>query len=89
MDRIDPASRLEKLSRLLLQRRRLATLRGERLYFYTDLKNGGGKGLAAVNVNTGRTDREIRIGELDDRFITNELTGRLFTAKGDRLLAYE
>ena len=89
MDRIDPASRMEKLSKLLLQRRRLATLRGERMYFYTDLKNEGGKGLAGVNINTGRTDREIRIGELDDRFITNELTGRLFTAKGDRLFAYE
>lgn len=89
MDRIDPASRLEKLSKLLLRRRRLAALRGERMYFYTDLKSGGGKGLAGVNINTGRTDREVRIDELDDRFITNELTGRLFTAKGDRLLAYE
>jgi len=89
LDRIDPASRLEKLSRLLLQRRRLATLRGERMYFYTDLKSEGGKGLAGVNINTGRTDREIRINELDDRFVTNELAGRLFTAKGDRLFAYE
>lgn len=89
MDRIDPASQMEKLSKLLLQRRRLAALRGDRMYFYTDLKTEGGKGLAGVNINTGRTDREIRIPELDDRFVTNELTGRLFTAKGDRLLAYE
>lgn len=88
LDRIDPASQMDKLSRLLLRRRRLATLRGEWMYFYTDLKSRDGRGLAGVNVNNGRTDREIRLSDLDDRFIADEAMGLLFIAKGDRMLAF-
>ncbi|HKY05928.1 MAG TPA: PQQ-binding-like beta-propeller repeat protein, partial [Blastocatellia bacterium] len=88
LDRIDPASQMDKLSRLLLRRRRFATLRGEWMYFYTDLKSKDGRGLAGVNVNNGRTDREIRLSDLDDRFIADEAMGLLFIARGDRLLAY-
>src|SRR4026209_672988 len=64
LDRIDPALQLERLSRFLWHRERLATLRGQWMYFYTDLDRGG-NGLAGVNINNGRTDREGRVSDLD------------------------
>jgi hypothetical protein len=30
----------------------------------------------------------VRLGDLDDRFVTDEAAGVLFTANGNRLLAY-
>lgn len=64
----------------------LATLRGQWMYYYTDLKDG--RGLAGVNVNTGRTEREIRLSDPDDRFMTDEATGLLYDSKDDRISAY-
>jgi outer membrane protein assembly factor BamB len=87
LDRLDPASQLEKLSRFLWRRRRLAALRGEWLYFYTDLR-GSGHGLAGVNINTGRTERQIPLNDPDERFISDETTNLLYTAKDNRLVAY-
>jgi outer membrane protein assembly factor BamB len=87
LDRLDPASQLEKLSRFLWRRRRLAALRGQWLYFYTDLK-GSGHGLAGVNINTGRTERRISLNDPDERFISDEATNLLYTAKDNRLVAY-
>lgn len=89
LDRIDPASQMERLSRFLWHRRRMASLRGEWMYFYTNLKERGGQGLAGVNVNTGRTGREVRLSELDDRFIADEATGLLYISKGERFYAYK
>jgi len=85
-DRVDPSSQLERLSRFLWHRERLATLRGQWMYFYTSL--GRGNGLAGVNLNTGQTDREVRLSELDERFVTDELLGGLFTASGNKLLSH-
>ena len=56
------------------------------MYFYTDLKNRDGNGLAGVNVNSGRTDREVRLSDLDERFVTDEVFGLLFVASGNRLI---
>jgi hypothetical protein len=56
------------------------------MYFYTDLKNRDGDGLAGVNVNSGRTDREIRLSDLDERFVADEVLGLLFAASGNRLV---
>jgi hypothetical protein len=64
----------------------LRTLRGQWMYFYTSL--GRGNGLAGVNLNTGQTDREVRLSELDERFVTDELLGGLFTASGNKLLSH-
>ena len=86
LDRLDPASQLERLSRFLWRRRRLATLRGEWMYYYTDLR--GGRGLAGVNVNTGATERAVRLSDPDERFIADETTALLYTSRDDRLLAY-
>jgi hypothetical protein len=88
-DRLDPASQLSKLSRFLWHRERMASLRGNWMYFYTDLKNIDGNGLAGVNVNTGATDRAIRLNDPDDRFITDEVNGLLFYAKDNRLIAVQ
>ena len=87
LDRIDPASQLDKLSRFFWRRERLAALRGTRMYFYTDLK-GLGNGLAGVNIHTGQTDVRLRLSDLDERFITDETFGLLYLSKGDRLMAY-
>ena len=88
MDRLDPASQLERLSRFLWHRDRIATLRGNWMYFYTDLKTQDGNGLAGVNVNNGRVDREVRINSLDDRFISDEILGVIYSASGNKLLSY-
>lgn len=88
LDRLDPARQLERLSRFLWHRERLAALRGDRMYFYTDLKGVEGNGLAGVNIHTGATDRAIRIKDLDERFVTDEVVGILFSASGNRLIGY-
>lgn len=86
LERLDPAHQLERLSRFLWRRRRLATLRGHWMYFYTELRNGSG--LMGVNVNTGGAERAIRVGDLDERFISDEAANLLYTARNNRLLAY-
>jgi outer membrane protein assembly factor BamB len=85
LDRVDPSSQLDRLSRFLWHRERLAALRGQWMYFYTDLKTRDGNGLAGVNVNNGRTDREVRLSDLDERFVADEALGLMFTASGNRL----
>lgn len=67
----------------------LAALRGQWMYFHTDLGTHKGNGLAGVNVNNGRTAREVRISNLDERFVTDEALGLIFTASGNRIFAHE
>jgi outer membrane protein assembly factor BamB len=86
LDRLDPAHQLERLSRFLLRTRRLAALRGEWMYFYTDL--GRGNGLAGVSVETGATERSIRMSAPDDRFFSDEVLQLLFVSQDNRMLAY-
>jgi hypothetical protein len=88
LDKLDPAHQLDRLSRFLWHRERLAALRGQWMYFYTDLKGRGGNGLAGVNINNGETDREIRLRDLDERFITDEPLGLMFVSSGNRMLGY-
>jgi len=88
LDRLDPARQLERLSKFLWHRERLATLRGNWMYFYTDLKTSSGHGLAGINIQNGMMERAVRLGDLDDRFITDEVAGLLLVANGNRLLGY-
>ncbi|MBC8029565.1 MAG: PQQ-binding-like beta-propeller repeat protein [Pyrinomonadaceae bacterium] len=88
LDRIDPAHQLERLSRFLWHRDRLAALRGQWMYFYTSLKGRGGNGLAGVNINSGETVRQIRLSDLDERFVTDEPLGLMFVSAGNRILAH-
>ena len=88
LDRIDPAHQLERLSRFLWHRDRLAALRGNWMYFYTDLKGRDGNGLAGVNIHTGETERQISLRDLDERFVTDEALGLMFVSTGNRMLAY-
>lgn len=89
LDRLDPARQLEKLSDYFLRRKRLSELRGQFMYFYTDLpKPYDSKGLAGVNVNNGTTQRFVPVSEPDSRFVTDEVEGLLYSADGNRLTAY-
>jgi outer membrane protein assembly factor BamB len=88
LDRLDPANQLARLSRFLWRRERLAALRGQWMYYYTDLKRASGNGLAGVNLNNGRTERELRLEHPDARFTTDEEAGLLYTSQGNRLNAY-
>jgi outer membrane protein assembly factor BamB len=88
LDRLDPAHQLERLSRFLWHRDRLAALRGNWMYFYTDLRRRDGNGLAGVNIHTGQTEREITLRDLDERFITDEALGLMFVSNGNRMVAY-
>jgi len=84
--RIDAPGQLDRLSRFLWHRERLAELRGQWMYFYTELDHGNG--LAGVNINNGRTDREVRLSDLDERFVTDEVLGVMFTASGNKLMSH-
>jgi outer membrane protein assembly factor BamB len=86
LEKLDPAHQLERLSRILLRTRRLAALRGDWMYFYTDL--GRGNGLLGVNINTGADERAIRMSAPDDRFISDDSVQLLFVSQDNRMLAY-
>lgn len=89
LDRLDPARQLERLSRILWRRRQLAALRGQWMYFYTDLKNmGDGNGLVGVNINSGEAQRALHLSDPDERFISDEVANLLYTSKGNHLFAY-
>jgi hypothetical protein len=87
LDRLDPSSQLARLSRFLMRTRRVATLRGRWMYFYSSL-SGGGRGLVGVNVETGRASREVRLSDPDERFISDEAAGLLYVSRGERLVAH-
>ena len=90
LDRIDPVRRVEKLSDYLLRRKRLADLRGNFMYFYTDLPRPfDKKGLVGVNVHTGKDTRFVLVSEPDARFTTDETAGLIYSADGNRLQAFE
>ncbi len=90
LDRIDPVRRIEKLSDLLLKRKRLAELRGNYMYFYTDLPAPfDRKGLVGVNIHTGRDERFVLVTDPDPRFVADETTGTVLSADGTRLAAFE
>jgi outer membrane protein assembly factor BamB len=89
MDRLDPSHQIDKLSRFLWRRQQLATLRGHFMYFYTDLKPEGGRGLAGVNLNTGQTERIVSLDDLDYRFSNDEVTELIYVAKDNRLMAHK
>ncbi len=89
-NRLDPARAAEKLSNYLLRRKRLADLRGNYMYFYTDLPRPfDKKGLVGVNVHTGEDARYILASEPDARFTVDETVGLLYSADGNRLLAFD
>jgi hypothetical protein len=89
-DRLDPARQLEKLSGFLLRRERLAELRANHMYFYTELpKPFEKKGLLGVNVHTGRDARFALVNDPDLRFTTDEDLGLLYSADGGKLYAFD
>ncbi|MGI8884165.1 MAG: PQQ-binding-like beta-propeller repeat protein [Pyrinomonadaceae bacterium] len=90
LDRIDPARQLEKLSGYFLRRQRLSEIRGNYMYFYTDLPRPfDKKGLVGVNVHTGQDARFVLISEPDARFTIDETAGLLYSADGNRLQAFD
>lgn len=89
-DRIDPVRQVEKLSDYFLRRKRLSELRGNYMYFYTDLpKPFNKKGLIGVNVHTGQDSRFILVSEPDAQFTTDETASLLYSANGNRLQAFD
>jgi hypothetical protein len=89
MDRLDPSRQIDKLSRFLWRRQQLATLRGQFMYFYTELKPESGRGLAGVNLNTGQTERTVALDDIDYRFSNDEVAELIYTAKDNRLTAHK
>jgi outer membrane protein assembly factor BamB len=88
--RLDPVRQVEKLSDYFLRRKRLADLRGNYMYFYTDLpKPFDKKGLVGVNVHTGRDTRFALVSEPDARFTIDETVGLLYSADGSKLQAFD
>ncbi len=90
IDRLDPVRQVEKLSDLLLRKKRLAELRGNYMYFYTDLpKPFDRKGLAGVNVHNGRSQRFIFASDPDPQFLIDEAADLLYSADGDKIHAFK
>lgn len=90
LDRLDPTRQLDKLSNYLLKRKQLSELRGNFMYFYTDLpKPFDKKGLVGVNVHSGQDGRFILVSEPDSRFITDETNNLLYTANGSYVQAFD
>lgn len=89
-DRIDPVRQVEKLSDYFLRRKRLSELRGNYMYFYSNLpKPFEKKGLVGVNVHTGKDSRFILVSEPDAQFTTDETVSLLYSANGNRLQAFD
>ncbi|MBC7899456.1 MAG: PQQ-binding-like beta-propeller repeat protein [Saprospiraceae bacterium] len=90
LERLDPIRQVERLSNYLLRRKRLAELRGNFMYYYTDLpKPFDRKGLVGVNVHTGRDSRYVLASDPDDGFVTDETVNLLYWADGSRLQALD
>lgn len=88
-DRIDPARQLDRFSDYLLRRKRLAELRSNHMYFYTDLpKPYDRKGLIGVNVHTGRDARIALVSEPHPQFVTDDGANLLYSANGSNLQAF-
>jgi len=89
-DRLDPTRQLDKLSDYLLRKKRLSELRGNYMYFYTDLpKPFDRKGLVGVNIHTGHDARFILASDPDLRFVTDETVNLLYSSDGSRLQAFD
>lgn len=80
LDRLDPLRKLDRLWRFLWHRERFATLRGHLMLLLHRSKEPRRKGLAGVNVINGRTEREVRLSDLDGRFVTDEALGLMFVS---------
>ncbi|HEX6278405.1 MAG TPA: PQQ-binding-like beta-propeller repeat protein, partial [Pyrinomonadaceae bacterium] len=89
-DRLDPARYADRLSDYLLRRKRLSELRGNHMYFYTDLDRPfDRKGLVGVNIHTGKDARFILGSDPDQHFVTDETLNLLYSADGDKLQAFD
>ena len=89
LDRLDPTRQMDRLADYLLRRKRLAELRANYMYFYTDLdKPFNRKGLVGVNIQTGEDGRFILNSDPDREFITDEQLGLLYSSDGNRLQAF-
>lgn len=88
-DRLDPTRQMDRFSDYLLRRKRLAELRANHMYFYTDLpRPHNKKGLIGVNVHTGRDTRVALVSDPHPMFVTDETSGLLYSADGSRLQAF-
>jgi hypothetical protein len=68
----------------------MAELRGNYMYFYTDLpKPFDKKGLIGINVQNGQAARFILASEPDSRFLTDETSGLLYSANGGQIQAFD
>ena len=90
LDKLDPTTQIDKLSNYFFRRQRLAALRENFMYFYTDLpKPFDKKGLVGVNIQNGEDARFILTGEPDVRFVTDESLGLLYSANDNQIRAFD
>jgi len=90
LDRLDPTRQMERLSDYLLRRKRVAELRSNHMYFFTDLpKPFDRKGLVGVNIHTGQDARFILDSDPDAQFVTDETLNLLYSADGNKLQAFD
>lgn len=89
IDRIDPANLADKLADYLFRKKRLAELRGDHMYYYTELpKPYGGRGLIGISVHDGRDSRYVQVNDPDPMFVTDDNLGMLYSSDGTKLRAF-
>jgi hypothetical protein len=89
-DRLDPARYADRLSNYLLRRKRVAELRGQYMYFYTDLPRPyQQRGLIGVSTQNGRDARVVLASDPDRQFFVDETVNLLYSSDGNRLQAFE
>lgn len=61
--------------------------RGQYVYILTNIEEGKekGAGLVAINLNTGESSGQVLLKEKEPSYEVDEMTGRLFTLKGNNL----
>jgi outer membrane protein assembly factor BamB len=90
LDRLDPTRYADRLSEYLLRRKRLAELRGNHMYFYTDLERPfDRKGLVGVNIHTGNDARIVLASDPDAQFVTDETVNLFYSSDGSKLQAFD
>ena len=86
VDRIDPAI-TGKTFEILWHRERLAALRAIGCILH-GLEGYRRKRARRSKHSHRGTDRAVRLSDLDERFVTDEVAGKLFSADGNRLIGY-
>ena len=76
----------DEFQKMASKRYTAAKASAERVFFLTEVTEGGdkGPGLVAVDMKTGQTNGQVYLDDKDPKYSVDEVTGRLFFFKNDK-----